>query len=509
MPTAVPGTVVQVGSTVGPGGDTGVAGTQGLPAYSFTTGSITIPAIGSTVAAPLQSVTWANVGDMVSIQGGGGSGQSGNLQVQSIAGNTLTLLNPASVSTVPAPGTVVASGSLVSPSGKPGPTAVSADSGNLAQLGSDSLISVPSSSIWSVRLRSFNAIGNPTFEVDQANIHAGLTNSVSGTRIADRWLIGRGAGVTGTINTQCFNTALIKVPGTNFIISRSQLGLNTVTTQATLVANDNVRIDQNLEGPQIRELYGDVSSISILVYSSTVAPFTFAVALRDPSVAHSIVYLLTIPTAAIWTLLTIPNIPAFSGVSGGTFNLLPGNIGYILTVCIACGPTLQAPSTGSWLSGNYIGAAGMTNGLAAANTFYLGFVQHEPGAQASTLIDKAFDQNLSECQRYFTKSYPYGSKPGDSSLGYVCPFLIVPSSPASVSSAVGHLPFPKRMAKQPTFISYATNGTINSSTTYSAGTVVGVAGVSGNDSGLTSLNYSAAQTGGMAMAFHYTADTGW
>src|ERR1700757_3331801 len=50
------------------------------------------------------------------------------------------------------------------------PGRVSTDANNLAVLGSDNLISVPASSIWSVRLRSFNAIGNPTMEIDQRQV---------------------------------------------------------------------------------------------------------------------------------------------------------------------------------------------------------------------------------------------------------------------------------------------------------------------------------------------------
>src|SRR5206468_12857107 len=39
--------------------------------------------------------------------------------------------------------------------------------------------------IWSVRLRSFNAVGNPNFEVDQVNIGAAVAN-INGSCM-DRW----------------------------------------------------------------------------------------------------------------------------------------------------------------------------------------------------------------------------------------------------------------------------------------------------------------------------------
>src|SRR5258707_13252484 len=47
------------------------------------------------------------------------------------------------------------------------PDVVSTDAANIAPVGTDNNILVPQSQIWSVRLHSFNAVGNPTFEFHQ------------------------------------------------------------------------------------------------------------------------------------------------------------------------------------------------------------------------------------------------------------------------------------------------------------------------------------------------------
>jgi hypothetical protein len=416
------------------------------------------------------------------------------MQVTAISANQVTLLNPAT-----------GGYPLASTSGPGLLTQVSGLSTDYVTGANTCQDLTTAPAITLMRLRSFNAIGNSTFEVDQANVGTTLTNVASGARISDRWFLGKPGSVTGTINTNCVRVAQIKVPGTNFVISANQQLIQVGTTQAALAAGDFVRVYQNAEGPQWRELQGDVHSVSILAYSSTVAPYTFAVAIRDAPATKSLVYLLTIPTAATWTLLTLPNLPAFPA---GNFTNAIGTIGYEFDVCIACGTTFQAPVTGSWQTGNYLGAAGMTNGLAATNNLYLAFIQHEPGPQCTTLIDKPFSQNYDECCRYFQKSYPYSSAPGVN-IGWASPFMYIPTTPAGQVSALGYFPFPHRMAKAPTLTSYATNGTINSATMYNQGTVLAVSSVGGNDGGLTSLTFAAAQTAGQAFAFQYTADTGW
>src|SRR4029077_18993233 len=57
------------------------------------------------------------------------------------------------------------------------------------------------SEIWSVRLRSFNSIGNCNFECDQIN--AGGASTFAGVKVVDRWL-GQKTG-TMVVNSQRFS----------------------------------------------------------------------------------------------------------------------------------------------------------------------------------------------------------------------------------------------------------------------------------------------------------------
>jgi hypothetical protein len=343
--------------------------------------------------------------------------------------------------------------------------------------------------------------------VDQANVGNTLTNVATNTRIADRWFLGKAGSVTGTINTQCSRiSAGIKLPGTNFVITGNQQLLQIGTTQAALAAGDQVRMYQLLEGPQWRELQGDVHSLSILALSSTVAPYTFSVSIRDSPATKSLVNLLTIPTAATWTLLTIPNMPAFPV---GNFSNGIGSLSYEMDICIACGTTYQAPATGSWQSGNFLGAAGMTNGLAAANNLFFAFVQHEPGPQCTTLIDCPFsgpNGNLEACQRYYQKSYDLATAPGAITNAGSINFITA----ITFNGIAIPIRFHKTMAKVPTVTVYSSTGAINNIRDTSGGVDVAVSSIAiPGTSGYSGVNTSSNVTAGHSVLWHHTADTGW
>jgi hypothetical protein len=269
--------------------------------------------------------------------------------------------------------------------------------------------------IWSTRLRSFNSVGNPNFEVCQRNVSNTLTNPANGAFIEDRWNISKGNGTFGySIARTGAGTAVgggVVLPGTNFVVSNAFMRITLTAQQASLSGGEQLQLTQPIEGSNLRELIGDVHSVSLLVRSS-VANLKFALSLRSPDATRSLVKLCTIPTANAWTLIQLPNLPVWD--SGGNFSTVTGVSGYILTVMLVSGPTFTAPAADTWQNGNFMGAPGMSNFAASPvnSTFDIAFVQHEPGSACSTLMDKPFTQNLDECLRYFCKSYDYGVAPG-------------------------------------------------------------------------------------------------
>ena len=391
------------------------------------------------------------------------------------------------------------------------PTAGTADPADIALiLKSGAYAQVPISAlagsatqaqIWSARLRSFNAIGNPTFEVDQRN--AG--NQVVTGFICDRWLMGK-VGTLAYIGQKIIPVAgnQPQAPGTTFNLSNSIGRIVITTSQASLGSGDQLFYNQVIEGSCFRELASDVHSLSLLVKSS-VANLKFSIALRDLPGTQSLVKLCTIPVANVWTLIQLPNLPVWPS---GNFSSLAGNAGYQFTITLAAGTSLIAPAADTWQSGNFIGAPGMSNFAAQAvnSSFDIGFVQHEPVSQCSTFIDKPFVQNYDECLRYYQKSYDY-----DVAVGTANAVGSVALMQTNTTLISGPLRFHKPMAKIPTCTAYsAVAGTIN--TIRLAG--VDYAVTSFNSLGKAGLsgvftNTMPAVIAGNTASLHYTADTGW
>jgi hypothetical protein len=392
--------------------------------------------------------------------------------------------------------------------GPTGPNAVSADANNQAKLGSDNLIYVPdpTPAITSVRLRSFNAIGNPNFEVAQRNIRNAVNVSAGSAFIEDRWQLGCG----GTLTAQCqgFQSGLgagsgVTLPGTSFVITTSFLRITSTTTKASLAAADSIYLQQYIEGPMFRELMSDVSSVSLLV-RSTVANLKFGLALRDPTGSRSLTKLCTLGAANTITLITLPNLPVWP--SAGTFTAQAGSIGYLLSICVASGSTSLSPANDTWQNGNFVAAVGQDNLAATASGVFEAFViQHSPGSNTD-LIDKPFSQNYDECLRYYQKTYDYGQPVGTvTSSGIKSHFQTT-----ATTTAYGCVSFHKPMAKIPTLTLYdhnsgAAGSVMDGASVHHTGAVA--QGVS--STGYFGINFNTATTAAGVIWAHYVADVGW
>ena len=359
--------------------------------------------------------------------------------------------------------------------------------------------------IWSVRLRSFSAVGNPNFEVDQRNAFAGLTNPPGGTFIQDRWAASK-AGTTTMGGNWNIVTSGTNVPGTSFAITKNVLRFTLLTQQASLGAGDTCGVIQTIEGTQIRELLSDVTSISLLVRSS-VAGLKFAVSIRDSPVTKSMVKLCTIPTASVWTLVQLNNIPIFPAAN---FGIQPGQAGCVLGIFFAVGSSLVASAADTWQNGQFVGAPGMDNfGSKPVNSIFdVAFVQFEPGPVCSTFMDRPFIQNLDECLRYYCKSYSYPVKPGSVDSVGIQSFL----NQGTQHPWYCYMPFKKVMAKVPTVTGYSpATGAAGVIRNISAPADLAINQVANlGDSAFAGFQLVAAPPASLwGSQWHYVADTGW
>jgi hypothetical protein len=114
---AAPGTVINSGAMVTPGGIAGPSsvGTPGANAYDATTASFTVPAISTSVPVAIGNTAWLTVGQVVVIAGAGSYSVAG---ITSATVFSATNLNYSGNATV---GAVIGSGAHVSPGGLIGP----------------------------------------------------------------------------------------------------------------------------------------------------------------------------------------------------------------------------------------------------------------------------------------------------------------------------------------------------------------------------------------------------
>jgi hypothetical protein len=364
--------------------------------------------------------------------------------------------------------------------------------------------------IWGVRLRSFQALGNNTFEVDQRTAGTGVVSPATGTFIQDRWQYAK-VGTMACSASQTSAAAGINLPGTSFAITRNFLRITLTTAQASLAAGDTLSIAHSVEGPRWRELQNDVHSFQILVRTS-VAGLSFGIALRDSPGTKSLTNLLTIPAANTWTLLTLPNLPVWPA---GNFVNTSGNTGYILNISLAAGSTFTSPANGTFQNGNFTGATGQSNFAASPvnSTFDIAYISHEPGALCSNPpMDCDFQTNLDACQRYFYKSQSYGILPGFAPTGAGNFQISAFAPPGNLGLAVNWPPFSKPMAKVPTVIlwSPAVNNTPNFVYDYTSSAGRAVSTYNVNEKGLSSASLSTAATvAGAWLGAFMSADTGW
>ena len=395
------------------------------------------------------------------------------------------------------------------PTADPADIALILKAGAYAQVPISALAgSATQAQIWATRLRSYNSVGNCTFEVDQrVTGGSGIVNPGLNVFVIDRWMNSK--NISGALSYSAGQsnapTAPVILPGTNFRLSNSCLFISLNTQQTTLAAGEVALLNQQVESPMLRELISDVHSLSVLAYTNVSGGLKFSLSLRDPAAAHSLVKLCTVTTSGVWQLIQMPNIPLWN--AAGNWGTTPGTVGYQLGICFAAGANfLTAPDV--WANGNFVGATGMDNlGSKPVGSYVLiGFVQHEPGPLCTTLMDKPFSQNYNECLRYYCKSYDYDVKPGIITYAGVCSAIAY-----STGFVRGGTRYPVPMAKTPTVTTWTpNNATAGAALDDSTGLLVGCSPSDVGKAGLGSLNNgSAGFIAGHEYSFHYTADTGW
>jgi hypothetical protein len=219
-----------------------------------------------------------------------------------------------------------------------------------------------------------------------------MTTGNTGFGAADRWKVSNQAG-SGTVycsQTSAYND-INGIPKL-WVFQRCDAVFSGALTGSQYVGG----IYQIIEGYSATDLLGKQVTVSFQFRANITG--VFAVALRDNASAYSCVKNFTYSTSntAQYVTLTFPAIPTAATIPFSTATGLVLNIGAL------SGPTYIAPSTDSWVVGNYQSSSSATNWMAATtNQINVTEVQLEAGPMATPFERRPYGLELMLCQRYY------------------------------------------------------------------------------------------------------------
>ena len=183
--------------------------------------------------------------------------------------------------------------------------------------------------------------------------------------------------------------------------------LRCTTADVALGAGDGCRVSQWIEGYNIQDLMGKICTLSFWVYATKTG--TYCVSFQNDGVDRAYVVEYTVAAASTWQKITV-TLTMDDGATG-VWDFKSGR-GLRVNWVVGCGSTYHAPSTDSWLDGNYWATSNQVNSMDTAdNYFLLSQVQLEVGSVPTSFENRPYTQELVLCQRYYEKSFYWSQAP--------------------------------------------------------------------------------------------------
>lgn len=310
----------------------------------------------------------------------------------------------------------------------------------------------------SAQYGTYNGLMNGDFSVMQRN--STFTSIAATSYTFDKWKW----EITGTASratvTQTYPTTIATLPFVSPSLS-SPTAMKVAVASATgsVAAGDLQAVTQIIENCYFAPLASTPMSLSFL-YKTNFSG-NLSVALRDQANGWSLVLPFVTNGDGAWHLAQFANIamPTTSGAwQLGTY----GAASMKLTVTFLAGSTFQTATTGSWINSNAMATNVQGNFMVSgSNTFEWTQAMLNPGTVCLPFITESFTSNLLKCQRYFSKTYNYGTAPG-ANTGSSAGFIRSVAAANNLQLFMSDYTLPAVMRSTPTVVSYSTDGTVNS-----------------------------------------------
>ncbi len=282
----------------------------------------------------------------------------------------------------------------------------------------------------------------------------------------------------------------------------------TVTTiDSSLGASQSYFLSQLIEGNNIADLDWGLSTaktvtLSFWVKSSVTG--TFGGSLENSAENRAYPFTYAISSANTWEQKSV----TINGDTTGTW-LTTNGVGIRLNFGWGVGSTLSGTAN-AWAAADYRSATGATNLMATLSaTWQITGVQLEQNTTATPFERRLYNQELANCQRYYSTSIQLGSTITNfSAFGVGSPAATFFASVGSSNDLFGTLQLPVAMRAAPTFNIYsATNRTSGSVRDNVTGTDVAVTNYSFSADNNKSISYMSGLSGTVSRpyAFQWTS----
>ena len=253
-------------------------------------------------------------------------------------------------------------------------------------------------------LGSRNRIINGDMRIDQRYAGTVYTSTNSNLYTLDRWGTLESGGTTGKFTVQ--QNAGAVTPPVGFSNYMGITSLSAFSVTSGIIQS----ISQKIEGFNTSDLdwgTANAKTITISFWVRSSLTGTFGGVAGNAAFNYSYPFTYTISSANTWEYKSV----TIAGPTAGTWVGATNGIGLALQFVIGTGTTYQG-AAGSWSANGYYGVTGAVNvtGTSGA-TFYITGVQLEKGSTATPFENRPFGQEFSLCQRYFSTSFPIGTKP--------------------------------------------------------------------------------------------------
>lgn len=273
-----------------------------------------------------------------------------------------------------------------------------------------------------------NRIINPGMVIDQRNAGASINNDSSGSQFSvDRW------NIFGQQSAKFSAQQSTTVPA-GF---RNSLLLTSLSAYTPLTG-DRFILRHKIEGYNMADWNwgtANAKTVTFSFWARSSLTGTFGGTFMNDTQARCFPFTYTIDAANTWEQKTVTVV----GDTTGTWET--GNLtGLQIWFSLGAGATYVAPSSGSWIAGNYTAPPGAQSLVATSGaTLYITGVQMEVGTVATSFDFRSYGTELQLCQRYFenvlwfTNGYS-AQWTGAAFYGVQYPFLVQKRASPSISN---------------------------------------------------------------------------